>query len=119
MTELEEIRAFIVEPHIDDSIGQMEEQLERAIGFSQRTGELCNIAEWKYERAHAECIEKLETLVDETETTRKAKMVGWLSDAKKELGDLKVMRNSLKQTIMSLMQAIKTRREDPINWSRP
>lgn len=119
MNELEEIRAFISEPHIDDSIGQMEEQLERCIGYSQRIGELANASEHRYEKAHAECIEKLEALADETETTRKAKLMGWLADNKKELSDLKVMRNSLKQTMMSLMQAIKTRRDEPINRSRP
>lgn len=119
MTELEEIRAFISEPHIDDSIGQMEEQLEKAIGYSQRVGELANAAEHRYEKAHASFISRLEELTDETETTRKAKLMGWLADNKKELNDLKVMRNSLKQTMMSLMQAIRTRREEPINRSRP
>lgn len=119
MTELEEIRAFIIEPHIDDSIGQMEEQLEKAIGYSQRVGELANAAEHRYEKAHAECIDRLEALTDETETTRKAKLMGWLADHKKELSDLKVMRNSLKQTSMSLMQAIKTRRDEFINRNRP
>lgn len=113
MNELDEIRAFIKSPHIDDSIGQMEEQLERAIGYGQRVGEMCNEAEHRYEKAHYDCIEKLEALTDETETTRKAKMMGWLADYKKELSDLKVAKHSLKQVQISLMQAIRTRREEP------
>ena len=111
--EIQGIRAFISEKHVSDFIPEMEISLEKAIGFSQRVGELANEAEHDYEVLHAECVTRLERLEEQTETTRKALLSGWLAEAKLKLSNLKVMRQSLKQIQMTLMQAIKTRREEP------
>jgi len=91
----------------------MEESLSIAIGYGQRIGELLNEAVHHYERRRASLINELERHEDETETTRKAKLDGWLADDKKLVSDLKNLQTHLKALRMSLFQAIKTRREEP------
>lgn len=120
MTELDEIREFIKASHISDSIAEMEVELETAITWESRVGFLCNEAESVFEKKYAEHLTRLEG-IEETETTRKAKLAGWLADEKKSVADLKVMKHALKQIVMSLLQAIKTRRDEMmlINRSRP
>jgi hypothetical protein len=113
MNELEEIVGFIKQSHISDSIREMELSLDLANGYSQRVGELLNLAIWDYEKEYANKLSDLQTMDDETETTRKAKLNGWLADKKKIVSDLKVANNSLRGIRMSIMQAVKTRREEP------
>ena len=71
MTELEEVRAFILEKHISEHIPEMEQALEKSIGYAQRVGFLANEAEHAYEKAYGESVERLESMTEQTETTRK------------------------------------------------
>lgn len=111
--ELLDIVQFIKDFRLGDSIKEMEEDLQKAIGYSQRVGELQNEAEFVYHRKYAEQLNKLGMAEDETETTRKVKLESWTAEAKLVWQNLKTMTNSLKAVRMSLMQAIRTRREEP------
>lgn len=113
MEEITEISKFIRDIAIVDSIPEMEGRLDVAIGYSQRIGELLNEAELNYSVKKAECLNKLRDMEDETETTRKTKLDSWVAEERKLWKDLKNMQTHLRQRIMSLMQAIKTRREEP------
>ena len=113
MNELEAIREFIIQEHPMDSIVLMQETLDHAIGFSQRVGELANQRELEFHLQYAEKLSELGRMEEETETMRKAKLNGWTAEAKKDLSDLKTLLGSLKSLRMMLMQAIKTRREEP------
>ena len=111
--EIQEISDFVRDTKTVDSISEMENQLSLAIGFSQRIGELLNEAERAYSIKKANCINDLSKLEDEeTETTRKAKLDAWTAEEKKLWKDLKNIQIHLKQRIMSLFQAIRTRREE-------
>ena len=112
MTELEEIKEFIQADKALDSIPTMEQELQAAIGYGQRVGEMLNQAEYDYQEAFAVSLEKLSNAEDETETTRKAKLQNWTKDHKKAVQDLKLMKDSLRSVRMALMQATKTRREE-------
>jgi hypothetical protein len=112
MNEIEAIVKFIEDFEITEHIPEMEENLTLAIGFSQRIGTLVNTAEYNYTVKKAKALEKLLTMDEETETTRKAKLENDVAEERRTLQDLKVMARSLKSIIMSLMQAIKTRREE-------
>ena len=111
--EIEEISDFVRETSIVDSIPEMETQLDMAIGYSQRVGELLNEAERAYSLKKADSLNKLRDMEDETETTRKAKLEAWVAEEKKLYKDLKNIQTHLKQRTMSLFQAIRTRREEP------
>ncbi len=113
MEEIKEIFEFVKDVGIVDSIPEMETNLDRAIGYSQRIGELLNEAERAYSVKKADCLNKLRDMEDETETTRKVKLEAWTADEKKLWKDLKNIQTHLKQRIMSLFQAIRTRREEP------
>jgi hypothetical protein len=110
MNEIEEISDFVHKKAIVDSPAEMETQLDLAIGYSQRIGELLNEAERAYSIKKADSLNKLRDSEDETETTRKAKLDAWVAEDKKLWKDLKNIQTHLKQRIMSLFQAIKTRR---------
>ena len=112
--EIKEISDFVHNVQTVDAIPEMQGQLNSAIGYSQRIGELLNEAERAYSIKKANCINDLSTMEDEeTETTRKAKLEEWTADEKKLWKDLKNIQTHLRQRIMSLFSAIKTRREEP------
>jgi hypothetical protein len=110
--ELTEIVDFIKQSHVDDAIPNMEISLDLAIGYQQRVGELLNEAIEDYEKGYMNKLDDLSKLDDETETTRKAKLNGWLAPKKRLVADLKTAHGSLKSIQMTLLQAIKTRRTE-------
>ncbi len=110
--ELLEIATFIQETKPSEFIGAMEESLYKAVGYSQRIGSLLNEAEESYSVNRMKHLEKLETMEEETETTRKAKLDSWCASDKKLVADLKNLKTNLRTIQMSLMQSIKTRREE-------
>lgn len=112
MTEYDRIRSFIDEQHIVDAIPKMENQLEKTIGYSQRVGELINLAEHDYRLDYAERLSELKDLEEETETTRRAKLEAWTAAKKKTWQDLRTLYATLRSIKMSLAQAIKTRRSE-------
>lgn len=109
--DIAEIRNFIVSPHVTDHIRGMEVDQEKATGYAQYVGELVNEAEKDLSLYEMSCIEKLSE--DETETLRKTKLKAWTSEKRQFLTDLKLMYANLKSVRMTLMQAIRTRREEP------
>jgi hypothetical protein len=113
MEELKEISEFVRDTSISDSIPEMETQLDMAIGYSQRIGELLNEAERAYSLKKADCLNRLRDMENETEVLRKTKLEAWTADEKKLYKDLKNIQVHLKQRIMSLFQGIRTRREEP------
>jgi hypothetical protein len=113
MEELKEISEFVRNTSISDSIPEMETQLDMAIGYSQRIGELLNEAERAYSLKKADCLNRLRDMENETEVLRKTKLEAWTADEKKLYKDLKNIQVHLKQRIMSLFQGIRTRREEP------
>lgn len=113
MNEMVSIAEFIKSTHPSDSIFEMEENLGISIGYAQRIGELVNEAEYNYSVKKSEAMNKLLTIEEETETTRKTKLDAWVASDKKLWQDLKNLQRNLKSIQMSLMQAIKTRREEP------
>lgn len=110
--ELLQIALFIKETKPSDLIGEMEENLFKATGYAQRIGELLNTAEYSYSVNKMKNLEKLESMEEETETTRKAKLDSWSAEDKKLVSDLKNLKTNLRTIQMSLMQSIKTRREE-------
>jgi hypothetical protein len=113
MTEIETIRNFVLNFKLSDAIPEMEDELETAIGYSQRVGEMISQAEYDYRTAFADALIKLQVMEEETETTRKAKLESWTAEKKMSWQILKNLNTNLKAVKMSLMQAIKTRREEP------
>jgi len=91
----------------------MEANLSLAVGYSQRVGEMVNDAEFAYRVEFEKHLNRLSASDDETETTRKAKLESWTAEHKRVWQNLRVMNSSLKAIRMSLMQAIRTRREEP------
>lgn len=112
--EISEIADFVASANTIDrsNIASMEDALAHAIGYSQRIGTLVNDAEYNYSVKMSESLSRLQSMEDETETTRKAKLNSWTASDKKLLQDLKVIKSNLKTIQMFLMQAIKTRREE-------
>lgn len=110
--ELLEIAQFIKDTKPSDVISEMEENLYKSAGYSQRIGELLNVAEHSFSVNKMKNLEKLESMDDETETTRKAKLDSWSAEDKKLVSDLKNLKTNLRTIQMSLMQSIKTRREE-------
>jgi phage-related protein len=110
--EIKEITYFVHEAKTVSEIPEMQRQLDLAIGYSQRIGELLNEAERAYSIKKANCLNDLRNLEEETETTRKVKLESWVAEEKKLWRDLKNIQTHLRQRIMSLFQAIKTRREE-------
>jgi hypothetical protein len=109
--DIAKIRDFIFQPHVSDHIRVMEVDMETATGYAQYIGELVNAAEKDLSLYEMSCLEKLEA--EETETLRKTKLRGWASEKRQVLTDLKLMYANLKSVRMALMQAIRTRREEP------
>ena len=113
-SELQPIKDFISSRrYISDSIAEMEENLEKAIAWSSRVGELLNEAERRYRLGYAEALNRLQSLEEETETTRKAKLEGLTADLRLDWQNLRNLNVILKSIRMSIMQAIRTRREEP------
>ena len=112
MSEIEQIRSFIDSFDLGDQIPAMEQDLKKAIGYQQRIGELLNAADYNFKVNYAGQLDKLLTMEEETETTRKAKLEAWTALDKRTVDDLKTIKSSLRTIIMSLMQSIKTRREE-------
>jgi hypothetical protein len=112
--ELLEIAEFIKKPILSDSIMNLQEGLDKSIGYSQRIGELLNDAEQNYTNKKAQELVRLNQVVGETETTRKTKLESWVSEEKHLWQSLKNIKSNLRSKQMSIMQAIKTRREEPI-----
>lgn len=109
---IEEIREFVVTPHVSDFTRGMEADQEKATAYAQYVGELVNLAEQAYSVRRAESLTELGE--DETETLRKVKLEAWTSTEKRNLQDLKNLYRNLKSIRMTLAQAIKTRRTEPI-----
>jgi hypothetical protein len=111
--EIKEISDFVRDGVIVDSVPDMERNLDLAIGYSQRIGELLNEAERAYSLKKADKLNLLRDMEEETETTRKSKLEAWVANENKLWKDLKNIHTHIGKRIMSLMQAIKTRREEP------
>ena len=110
--EIKEISDFVHDVTSAEAIPAMQLQLDSAIGYSQRIGELINEAELAYSVKKADCLNKLRDMDEETETSRKTKLDAWTAEERKLYKDLKNIQTHLKQRIMSLFQAIKTRRDE-------
>ena len=82
--EVETIREFVSGWSTSDSVWEMEKQIEKAIGYCQRVGELSNNAEVTYYSALNAAIEKIQDMVDETETSRQAKLKAFTAEQKRE-----------------------------------
>lgn len=111
--ELLKIAQFVRETKITDAIPELESDLNLSIGYGQRIGEMVNRAEFAYSMKKAESLNKLNSMEDETEITRRAKLDSWLAEERKIYMDLRNIQTHLKALRMSLMQAIKTRRLEP------
>lgn len=109
MTSPEEIQTFISQRRTHKAIGEMQDDLEKAISYYWQVGDWANQAEEEYEKAHAQKILEIERMDDQTETIRQALMKAYLSPMKRKMLDYKLMQRSLKQIQMTLFQAIKTR----------
>jgi methylthioribose-1-phosphate isomerase len=112
--EIKEIYEFVRDVSSTEAIPAMQLQLDTAIGYGARIGELLNEAERAYSIKKAECLNKLRDMDDETETTRKTKLEAWVADEKKLYKDLRNIQTHLKAREMSLFQSIKTRREERV-----
>jgi len=111
---MEDILTFIHQnEHISTEIPAMEKDLQHSIAYQQTVGELLNQAVMEYKLAYADRLSELERMEDITETIRKAKLEAWTAEKKRNVDDLKQIRATLKSIQMSLLQAIKTRREEP------
>ena len=110
--ELLRIASFVKEFAIPGSIPQMEDLLTLSIGYKQRIGEVLNDAELVYAKKKEQCLASLGELEDETETLRKAKLEAWTATEKHQIGTVKNLSSNLKTIQMTLMQAIKTRRDE-------
>lgn len=110
--EIREIYDFVGVVNTTDAIPEMQANLDAAIGYGARIGELLNEAERAYSLKKADCLNRLRNVDDETETTRKVKLEAWVADEKKLYKDLVNIKTHLKAREMSLFQAIKTRREE-------
>lgn len=108
-----EITEFVESFSVPEHTGTMEEMIAKTIGYSQWLGGRINTCEADYHKFYAEKLDSLSRMEDETETTRKAKLNAWTADKKHNLQDLKLLNGNLKSIRMALMQAVKTRREEP------
>ena len=108
--EIKTISDFVHDVVIVDSPSEMETNLNLAIGYSQRIGELLNQAEMVFSVKKADFLNRLGSMDEETEVLRKTKLDAWVAEDKKLCRDLKNIQTHLKQRIMSLFQAIKGRR---------
>lgn len=113
MIDLEEVRAFIGERHTHKAIGEMQNDLEKAISYYFKVGDLFNEAQEQYEKKHAEKINEIERMDEQTETIRGALLKAALSGEKRKVQEFNLMQKSLKQIQMTLFQAIKTRDYNP------
>lgn len=111
--ELKAIADFIKSTGVSDSIHEMEENLSLTIGFSQRVGELVNDAEFAYSKKKEQALDDLGSMEEETEVLRKTKLDSWVAEEKRTWQNLKMMYGNLKALRFVLMQAIKTRRDEP------
>ena len=109
MIDLEVVKQFIAERHTHKAIGEMQDDLEKAITYFFEVGEAFNAAQEDYEKKHAEKINDIERMDEQTETIRAALLKASLSGERKRVQDLGLMQKSLKQIQMTLFQAIKTR----------
>jgi len=112
MNELEEVYHFCKASHVTDHIPEMEISLETANAYSIRIGKLLNEATEDFEKSHASEISRLSEREDWTETIRGAHLKAAMAEKKRLVSDLKNMSRGLKSIQMTLMQAIKTRREE-------
>jgi hypothetical protein len=110
--ELIEIADFIKDKTASTTIPEMEKDLELAIGYAYRVGELLNEAEFAYTRKREESLTRLRDMDEETETSRKTKLDSWVADEKRIWQNLRNMKSNLRALQMSLMQRIKTHREE-------
>ena len=111
---MEDILTFIHNnKHIATEVPAMESDLQYSIAYQQTVGELLNQAVLEYKLFYAEKLSELEQLNDLTETIRKARLEAWTAEKKRSVDDLKLCKGTLRSIQMSLMQAIKTRREEP------
>jgi hypothetical protein len=115
---LRTVSNFVVADHIsavgDESIPEMEKALEKARVYSYRIGTMVNEAQRKYNISYNFHRNRLLSMEEETETTRKAKLNAATANEKWYLDNLKTLKSHLRMTIMSLMQAIKTRRSENV-----
>ena len=114
--EIQTMTMFVRGFRLSDAIPEMEDDLTKAIAYGQRVGELVNEAERDYRVKFAEALNELGAMDEETETTRKAKLEAMTADARLLWQNLKNLNTHLKAARMSLMQAIKTRRDEPRSY---
>jgi hypothetical protein len=113
MNELLEIADFIKDQNAAGSIPEMEQDLETAIGYAYRVGELLNDAEFAYTKKRESLLAELRVYADdETETTRKSKLDAGVAEEKRVWQNLRNMKSNLRALQMSLMQRIRTHREE-------
>lgn len=110
--ELLTIADFIVKTKPSEHISEMNENLFLAVGFSQRIGTLLNEADYNYSVNREQHLIRLKGMEGETEITRRSKLDSWSASDKKLLSDLKNIKTNLRTLQMSLMQSIKSRREE-------
>ncbi len=113
LSELDEIHAFAITGHISDSILDMEVSLQIATGYGQRMGEIVNALEEAHAQKQKEAIDRFSHNEELTETIRKVEIEAYCALAKRQLKDAKGLYQTLRNRRMELMQAIKTRREEP------
>ena len=113
MNELEEVRKFVMGVSFAAHLPELEEYLTLAKGYAQRMGELANEAEQVFTVRRGVAIQQIMRDEELTETMRKQLLESAVAGEKKILSDYKLICHTLRMTIMGLMQAIKTRREEP------
>lgn len=110
--ELSEIAAFIKTDSPIDSLVEMEQDLDRAIQYGFRIGELFIGAQHEYHKKKSSLANSLRAQEDLTETMRKAYLDAGLADEAKVLAELKNLATHLRGKRMFLHQSIKTRRNE-------
>ena len=110
--ELLKVADFIYKTKPSEHIIEMNEKLYKAVGYSQWVGARMNEAEYNYAVNREQNLAKLADMENETETTRKSKLDSWSAADKKLVQDLKNIKNNLRAIQMSLMQSIRSRREE-------
>jgi hypothetical protein len=108
--ELLRIAEFIRDTGNISEIPEMEQTLDKAIGYSHRVGELLNLALLAMRQNRAVYAEQAKD--EKAESMRKAKLETLSAEDMKLVDDLKNMKTHLRQRIMRLFQSIKTRREE-------
>lgn len=113
MNELEFIQDYLKTIRLTADIGALEQNLEHVLGYAQRVGELLNEAEQTYTLARGQALKQFLDREDLTETIRKQLLESAVAEQRKNLADLKLLNHTLRGWQMAVLQAIKTRREEP------